>query len=89
MATTFQKLISLMAYDATLTETPNDYYLRAKTMPQTLGLREIANEVAQRLNKNADDIYTILNDAETVKADAVAIVKGRQPAPPDKFRNTP
>lgn len=72
MATTFQKLISLMAYDATLTETPNDYYLRAKTMPQSLGLREIANEVAQRLNKNADDIYTILNDAETVKADAVA-----------------
>ena len=31
MATTFQKLISLMAYDATLTERTDDFYLRAKT----------------------------------------------------------
>lgn len=72
MATTFKKLVSLMAYEAPLTERKDDYYLRAKTNPDTIGLREIANEVAQRLNKNADDIYTILNDAEKVKADAVA-----------------
>ena len=72
MATTFKKLISLMAYDATLTEDPNDFYLRAKTMPQSIDLRALADEVAQRLGRNADDIFTVLNAAETVKTDAVA-----------------
>lgn len=73
MATSFTKLVSLIAYDAPLTERTDDYYLRAKTMPDTIGLREIAREVALRLNNlNEDQVYTILNDAEKVKADAVA-----------------
>ena len=33
MTTTFSKLVSLVAYDATLTERTDDFYLRAKTMP--------------------------------------------------------
>ena len=72
MPTTFNKLISLIAYDAKLTEQEGDYYLRAKTMPDTISLRNIAEEVAVRLNKNADEVYTILNDAEQVKCDAVS-----------------
>lgn len=72
MTTTFSKLVSLVAYDATLTERTDDFYLRAKTMPDTIGLREIAAEVATRLNRNEDEIYAILNDAERVKAEAVA-----------------
>ena len=72
MPTTFNKLISLIAYDAKLTEQEGDYYLRAKTMPDTITLRNIAEEVATRLNKNADEVYTILNDAERVKCDAVS-----------------
>ena len=72
MPTTFNKLISLIAYDAKLTEQEGDYYLRAKTMPDTITLRNIAEEVAVRLNKNADEVYTILNDAERVKCDAVS-----------------
>lgn len=72
MATTFTKLVSLITYDAALTERTDDYYLRAKTMHDTVGLREIAREVAVRLNLNEDQVYTILNDAEKVKADAVA-----------------
>ena len=72
MPTTFNKLISLIAYDAKLTEQEGDYYLRAKTMPDTITLQNIAEEVAARLNKNADEVYTILNDAERVKCDAVS-----------------
>ena len=72
MPTTFNKLVSLIAYDAKLTEQEGDYYLRAKTMPDTITLRNIAEEVAARLNKNADEVYTILNDAERVKCDAVS-----------------
>ena len=72
MPTTFNKLISLIAYDAKLTEQEGDYYLRAKTMPDTITLRNIAEEVATRLNKNTDEVYTILNDAERVKCDAVS-----------------
>lgn len=72
MPTTFNKLVSLIAYDAKLTEQEGDYYLRAKTMPDTITLRNIAEEVATRLNKNADEVYTILNDAERVKCDAVS-----------------
>ena len=34
MATTFEKLISLVAYDNALTERTDDFYLRAKTQPQ-------------------------------------------------------
>ena len=41
MPTTFNKLISLIAYDAKLTEQEGDYYLRAKTMPDTISLRNI------------------------------------------------
>ena len=66
MAKTFTKLVSLVAYDATLTERTDDFYLRAKTM------RDIAAEVATRLNRNEDEIFAVLNDAERVKADAVA-----------------
>ena len=72
MAKTFTKLVSLVAYDATLTERKDDFYLRAKTMPDTVSLRDIAAEVAVRLNRNEDEIYAILNDAERVKAEAVA-----------------
>lgn len=72
MAKTFTKLVSLIAYDATLTERTDDFYLRAKTMPDTVGLRDIAAEVATRLNRNEDEIFAILNDAERVKAEAVA-----------------
>lgn len=52
MAKTFTKLVSLVAYDATLTERTDDFYLRAKTMPDTVSLRDIAAEVATRLNRN-------------------------------------
>lgn len=72
MPTTFNKLVSLIAYDAKLTEQEGDYYLRAKTMPDTITLHHIAQEVATRLNKNEDEVYTILNDAERVKCDAVS-----------------
>ena len=41
MATTFEKLISLVAYDNALTERTDDFYLRAKTQPLTLGITEI------------------------------------------------
>ena len=68
----FTKLVSLVAYDATLTERTDDFYLRAKTMPDTVSLRDIAAEVATRLNRNEDEIFAVLNDAERVKADAVA-----------------
>ena len=40
MAKTFTKLVSLVAYDATLTERTDDFYLRAKTMPDTVSLRD-------------------------------------------------
>ena len=42
MATTFEKLISLVAYDNALTERTDDFYLRAKTQPRTLDITEIA-----------------------------------------------
>ena len=71
--TTFTKLISLMAYDATLTERPDDFYLRAKTMPDTIDLHAIARETALRLGgKNEDEVYTLLNAAESVKCDALS-----------------
>lgn len=71
MATTFSKLISLMAYDAPLTERTDDFYLRAKTIG-SLSLKDIAAEYAAQTNRNADEVYAILNGAEQVKADAVA-----------------
>lgn len=71
MPTTFKKLISLMAYDATLTERTDDYYLRAKTVG-SLSLQDIAKEYAAQTNKNADEVYAILNGVEQIKADAVA-----------------
>lgn len=74
MATTsFTKLISLVAYDATLTERTDDFYLRAKTMPDTLDLHSLARETALRLGgRNEDEIYAILNAAESVKCDALS-----------------
>lgn len=73
MATTFTKLISLMAYDNALTERTDDYYLRAKTQPQTLGIAEIARETAALLGKyGEDEIALILNKAEEVKCEATA-----------------
>lgn len=73
MATTFTKLISLMAYDNALTERTDDYYLRAKTQPQTLGIAEIARETATLLGKyGEDEIALILNKAEEVKCEATA-----------------
>ena len=71
MATTFQKLISLMAYDATLTERKDDFYLRAKTVG-SLSLQDIAREYATQNNRNADEVYAILNGVEQIKADAIA-----------------
>ena len=71
MATTFQKLISLMAYDATLTERKDDFYLRAKTVG-SLSLQDIAREYAAVNNRNADEVYAILNGVEQIKADAIA-----------------
>ena len=47
-------------YDATLTERTDDFYLRAKTMPDTMSLRDIAAEVATRLNRNEDEIFAVL-----------------------------
>lgn len=71
--TTFTKLISLVAYDATLTERPDDFYLRAKTMPDTIDLHAVARETALRLDgKNEDEVYTLLNAAESVKCDALS-----------------
>lgn len=71
--TTFTKLISLVAYDATLTERPDDFYLRAKTMPDTIDLHAVARETALRLGgKNEDEVYTLLNAAESVKCDALS-----------------
>ena len=71
MSTTFPNLISLMAYDATLTERKDDFYLRAKTIG-SLDLRAIAREYATQNNLNEDQVYAILNGAEQVKANAVA-----------------
>lgn len=71
MSTTFPNLISLMAYDATLTERKDDFYLRAKTIG-SLDLRAIAREYATQNNLNEDQVYAILNGAEQVKADAIA-----------------
>ena len=71
MPTTFPNLISLMAYDATLTERKDDFYLRAKTNG-SLDLRAIAREYATQNNLNEDPVYAILNGAEQVKANAVA-----------------
>ena len=70
--TSFTKLISLMAYDAALTERTDDYYLRVKTMPQTIDLHAVARETALRLGKNEDEVYTLLNAAEEVKCDALS-----------------
>ena len=71
--TTFTKLISLVAYDATLTERPDDFSLRAKTMPDTIDLHAVARETALRLGgKNEDEVYTLLNAAESVKCDALS-----------------
>lgn len=71
MGTTFKKLISLMAYEAPLTERSDDYYLRAKTVG-SLSLQDIAREYAAQFNDNADHIFAILNQCEQIKADAVA-----------------
>ena len=71
MSTTFPNLISLMAYDATLTERKDDFYLRAKTIG-SLDLRAIAREYATQNSLNEDQVYAILNGAEQVKADAIA-----------------
>ena len=55
MATTFEKLISLVAYDNALTERTDDFYLRAKTQPRTLGITEIARETARQLGKYGEN----------------------------------
>ena len=67
--TTFDKLISLMAYDAPLTERTDDFYLRAKTTG-SLTLQDLAREYAARSNRDADEVYAILNGVEQVKAGA-------------------
>ena len=69
--TTFKKLISLMAYDSPLTKREDDYYLRAKTVG-SLSLQDLAKEYAAQTNKDADEVYAILNGVERIKADAVA-----------------
>lgn len=70
---TFNKLMSLMAYDNKLTEEEGDFYLRVKTMPDSIDLHAVAREVAARLGgKNEDEVYAILNAAEGVKCDAVS-----------------
>lgn len=71
MPTTYKKLISLIAYNAPLTERTDDYYLRAKNVG-SLSLKDIAAEYAAQTNRNADEVYAILNGVEQVKADAVA-----------------
>ena len=53
MSSTYKKLISLMAYDAALTERTDDYYLRAKTVG-SLSLQDLAREYAAQTNRNAD-----------------------------------
>lgn len=55
MATTFEKLISLVAYDNALTERTDDFYLRAKTQPRTLDITEIARETARQLGKYGEN----------------------------------
>ena len=55
MATTFEKFISLVAYDNALTERTDDFYLRAKTQPRTLGITEIARETARQLGKYGEN----------------------------------
>lgn len=72
MPTTFTKTLSLMAYDATLTDRTDDFYLRVKTQKKSLDLRDIAAEYASLNNENADRVYAILNACEQIKADAVA-----------------
>lgn len=71
MSSTYKKLISLMAYDAALTERTDDYYLRAKTVG-SLSLQDLAREYAAQTNRNADEVYAIINGLEQLKADAVA-----------------
>lgn len=73
MSTSFEKLISLIAYLNALTKRTDDYYLRAKTQPRTLGVSDIARETARLLGKyGEDEIALILNKAEEVKCDATA-----------------
>ena len=55
MATTFEKLIRLVAYDNALTERTDDFYLRAKTQPRTLDITEIARETARQLGKYGEN----------------------------------
>ena len=51
MSSTYKKLISLMAYDAALTERTDDYYLRAKTVG-SLSLQDLAREYAAARQAN-------------------------------------
>lgn len=69
--TTFTKVISLMAYQVTIAGMPGDYYLRVKTMPESLGPKDLSREVAARLNLNESLVFSVLDTTRIVVKDAV------------------
>lgn len=69
--TTFTKVISLMAYQTSLNSVAGDYYLRVKTMPNTLGIEELSTEIASRLNVSKPLVQSVLETEQDVVMDAV------------------
>ena len=55
MATTFEKLISLVAYDNALTERTDDFYLRAKNHILPRGGPGISRGTARQLGKYGEN----------------------------------
>lgn len=71
MGKTFTKTLSLIAYDNALTERTDDFYLRVKTQKESMGIEDIAREVAAQLGKYSEkEIAFILETAEQVRCDA-------------------
>ena len=69
--TTFTKVISLTAYQTSFSSTAGDYYLRVKTMPNTLGIEELSTEIASRLNVSKPLVQSVLETERDVVIDAV------------------
>lgn len=70
---TFKRTLELAAYDAVLTERPDDYYLRAKTQKQILKLKDISKEVASQVGKySPEEVEFILTRSMEIMAEAVA-----------------
>lgn len=70
---TFKQTLELAAYDATLTERTDDFYLRAKTQKQVLKLKDISREVASQVGKySPEEVEFLLTRAMEIMSEAVA-----------------